>query len=99
MQLTSDSSPPPGSTKLNVDGRYDILNRVDAVSGPRIFVGSSGVCRYCGETRAALFRKKAHTFPEFLGNRRVFSRDECDACNQLFSAYETELAAYLRPFF
>lgn len=52
-------------------------------------------CRYCGKTRATTtFRKLAHTFPASIGNRTLFSYDECDECNELFCIYEDAFGKY-----
>jgi hypothetical protein len=39
----------------------------------------------------------AHAFPEALGNKWAFSIDECDACNELFSIYESALVQGVSP--
>ncbi|MCH6256817.1 hypothetical protein MLD52_09685 [Puniceicoccaceae bacterium K14] len=57
---------------------------------------SKGVCRFC-EVDSPTFKQCSHTFPEALGNKWVFSRDECDCCNALFSKYETALVDCLKP--
>lgn len=31
------------------------------------------------------FQKKAHAIPEFLGNHRIISYEECDECNDFFA--------------
>ena len=63
----------------------------------KIVHGQRGRCRFCGTDNAGLFRQIAHLVPEALGNRRIFSADECDACNQKFSVYEDALAAAVGP--
>lgn len=63
-----------------------------------MYLGSKGICRYCGCRDLAFFRELAHTFPEALGNKWVFSLDECDSCNRRFSIYETALGASISPF-
>lgn len=72
---------------------YRVISQVQAGHGsdPR-HLGNKGECRYCGRSDGAVpFQKKAHTFPEALGNKWVFSNDECDECNEIFSQYETSL--------
>ena len=59
----------------------------------KIVIGEDYICRFCGETDRKMFKKgNSHTIPEFTGNRNLFSKDECKTCNELFSAYENELA-------
>lgn len=49
-------------------------------------------CRFCGKKMPEVtFKKKAHAISESLGNTRIFCYDECDACNEKFSAIEQEL--------
>lgn len=53
-------------------------------------------CRYCNRTApSATFRKRAHVIPSLLGNKHLLSDYECDDCNNLFSRFETSLAAYI----
>lgn len=60
--------------------------------------GSPRRCAFCGRRHPeASFRKEAHALPVALGNRRLFSREECDSCNDKFSEWESELAAMLAP--
>jgi hypothetical protein len=51
-------------------------------------------CRYCGATSSKRW-KEAHTIPHALGNKTLISFDECDSCNERFSKWETDLAAFL----
>ena len=77
---------------------YQVLSHVQASvgDGPK-YLGSGGVCRFCDSTNAKKFRKKAHTFPDALGNKWVFSKDECGDCNAKFSVYEDALAKAVGP--
>jgi hypothetical protein len=64
------------------------------------FLGDRQHCRFCGTTDRRAFgsKRNAHTFPEALGNRSVFSLDECKACNELFSLYEDALCKAVGPY-
>lgn len=54
------------------------------------------ICRFCGvSNNKNLFRKEAHSIPEFLGNSYLLNDFECDKCNTLFGTYETCFADYL----
>lgn len=45
------------------------------------------------------FKNKAHTIPEAIGNKKLFSDDECDQCNAFFGHHiESELAEFLSIF-
>jgi hypothetical protein len=45
-------------------------------------------CRYCGDASPkATFRKKAHAFPEQIGNKALIDLSECDQCNKHFSEW------------
>ncbi len=58
-----------------------------------------GKCRFCGkEYPLVTFKKDAHTIPDFMGNKSLFSKFECDSCNQYFSKLENELANFMLPF-
>lgn len=42
-------------------------------------------CRYCGRSYPdTTFRSRAHTISEALGNKTLFTNDECDGCNTRF---------------
>ena len=54
-------------------------------------------CRFCGRKEPEVtFRKKAHAISEMLGNRTLFSNNECDECNAFFGDnLENDLGKYL----
>lgn len=85
----------------NVDftnNEYELLRQVSGSVGDRpIKIGQPYKCRYCGRQGYSHFRKIAHTFPESLGNKWVFSLDECDKCNATFSIYEDALSRAMSP--
>ena len=56
-------------------------------------------CRFCDRVEPqASFRHRAHAIPEALGNKTIFSRHECDDCNDFFGAgIETELGKWSQP--
>jgi hypothetical protein len=85
---------------LLLNGRYQLLQQVfGSIGGVPVYLGNKGVCRYCDERDPKMFRTVAHTFPEALGNKWVFSRDECDRCNKkVFSLYDEELTKAVSPF-
>jgi len=80
---------------------YKVINQelVGLGDKPR-FIGQAKTCRYCGTRDSSNFGKKknAHTFPEALGNKSLFSLDECEACNSKFSRYEDALCKAVGPF-
>ena len=61
------------------------------------------ICRFCSRDYSQTkFTKEAHVIPHLLGNKYLVSDFECDACNEVFSRYENDLANYLgmsRTFF
>jgi hypothetical protein len=84
---------------LNIGNRYEVINRISGISGyDQIYLGNSKECRFCGQKQADKFRNTAHTFPEFLGNKNIFSLDECDDCNKTFAQYDSALAEMVRPY-
>ena len=79
-------------------GSYQILSQVQASVGEDSkSIGGGAVCRFCGNDDRQKFRTRAHTFPEALGNKWVFSDDECDDCNARFSVYEDALTKAVGP--
>lgn len=67
---------------------------------PARFLGNRQLCRFCGTTERRAFgsKRNAHTFPEALGNRTLFSLDECEDCNQRSSVYEDALCKAVGPY-
>ena len=69
------------------DDNYDMVANYFVAPGAKTFLDAarSGHCRFCGrEEPNVTFRNDAHAIPECLGNRTLFTRFECDDCNQLF---------------
>jgi len=72
--------------------RYEGIFQVPFVSenGKRILLRDHAGeevqrCRFCKRARPDVtFKRDAHAFPDFLGNRSVFSLNECDSCNARF---------------
>lgn len=58
-----------------------------------------GVCRFCSLAHPSVtFRKEAHAIPECLGNTSLFTKYECDSCNQFFGdGIETSLGNWSKP--
>lgn len=80
---------------------YDLVAKYVVVPGPKQFLGDlqSQMCRFCGR-RAPLttFKKLAHAVPESLGNRTLFTRYECDACNGHFGrSIENDFGSWSKP--
>ncbi|WP_286863705.1 MULTISPECIES: hypothetical protein [unclassified Herbaspirillum] len=63
----------------------------------KILLGKAGKCRYCGKVEGEVtFKKIAHALPELIGNKYLFSLDECDGCNVAFDKeLENNLANFL----
>ena len=69
----------------------------DLVLTTRTFMGQKGSCRYCGKNEPEVkFSKIAHSLPELIGNKYLFSNDECNECNGYFDQHlENNLANFL----
>lgn len=74
---------------------YKVL--VNFIPLEKTFLGNVGPCRYCGKSSEDVeFKKIAHALPELVGNKFLFSRDECDSCNSFFDKnLENNLANFL----
>lgn len=80
---------------------YEVLaQELVEPNSQRRFLGERTLCRYCGATGSGVFGNKtnAHALPIALGNRTLFSLDECKACNNMFSIYEDALIKAVGPF-
>ena len=61
----------------------------------RVYIGEPDkkkrVCRFCGETSPKVtFKKNAHAISDSLGNKLLYCNEECDICNEKFSAIEQD---------
>ncbi|WP_287878558.1 HNH endonuclease [Aquitalea sp.] len=56
-------------------------------------------CRFCGRSAPDVsFRLVAHALPELLGNKKLFSRYECDTCNTFFGeGIENDYGNWSKP--
>jgi hypothetical protein len=56
-------------------------------------------CRFCGRQNPEVsFRRVAHAIPELLGNKKLFSRYECDTCNTFFGCgIENDYGNWSKP--
>jgi len=81
---------------------YDILitKRFKKDDKKEFLVDSkTNTCRFCGKSYPDVyFKSDAHTIPEFMGNKSLFSEYECDTCNKKhFNLFENEMANYMLP--
>jgi hypothetical protein len=80
---------------------YDHLLHFELAGRKKQWLGSRDPrrCRYCLKSRPdAMSRQEAHAIPECIGNRRLVSLDECDACNERFSqSFEHHFDSFTRP--
>lgn len=57
---------------------------------------ASRTCALCEKKEPEVtFQELSHIMPASLGNRRWFSREECDACNHLYEPHDRALADML----
>jgi hypothetical protein len=78
---------------------YKLIRAFDFEVTKRVLIedhGEGRACRFCRRTSPAVnFKSEAHAIPHFLGNNRVFTKNECDSCNALFGReYEDHLAKW-----
>lgn len=107
--LRPDPLPVPDLTAESVQGlewfneRYVVLTSESF--GPKskqrylTTLSDNQICRYCerGEPEVS-FKKKAHAFPEQIGNKALIDRAECDSCNEHFSKWiEDDFAKWTLP--
>lgn len=80
---------------------YEVITKELTDLGPKKrFLNTRICCRFCRTKDQSAFggRTNAHTFPEALGNKFLFSLDECRSCNEKFSVYEDALCKAAGPF-
>ena len=68
---------------------------------PMVVLGNrdSPVCRFCNRSEPDVsFRHNAHAIPEALGNKTIFTKYECDRCNDYFGrTIENDLGNWSKP--
>ena len=99
--------------QLFLELNYDCVTHVFSSAKETLNRSEDPTCRFCNLRRGekskltksdgsqhtvAFSVKNAHTVPTFLGNKGLFSNDECKICNsQIFSKYENDLKTWLGP--
>lgn len=77
--------------------KYSLLDSSSFMKGQ--VQAKAAICRYCKKDASqTTFTEITHLLPELLGRNNIYTYDECDACNHLFSKYESHLAIFIRPF-
>lgn len=56
-------------------------------------------CRFCNKDASHTpLTEITHLLPELLGQNKIYTYEECDVCNHVFSGYESHLSNFVRPF-
>jgi hypothetical protein len=114
VRAPSGVTPLPPSPALGIDaaghvgaadGDLDWYPVVEVAFGPdaaHVVLGREVVprrCRFCERVAGdATFRQEAHAIPAAIGNRTVFSLEECDDCNGKFGReLEDDFVNFLGP--
>lgn len=79
---------------IDQESFYEIYEFHNSISKYKTSENEYRICRYCGNNSLKKFNSKAHLLPEFIGNKTIFSYNECDDCNKKFGLYETNLSAF-----
>lgn len=76
--------------------KYELIASTKTIKGNE--TSKPKICRFCGKNESTTtFNTKAHILPELLGRNDIISGDECDNCNNKFSAFESHLSIFFRP--
>jgi hypothetical protein len=89
-------------TRAFYNQHYSVVADYPLVAARPVFLSDHSTnarrrCRFCGRGRPEVtFGPRAHAAPAFLGNRSIFSSNECYGCNQHLADYcEDHLAKKL----
>jgi len=80
---------------------YEPIATYHLDKGGKLYVGNDDKkCRFCGKSEPDVtFKNLAHAVPEFLGNKQLILRNECDSCNTFVSNnLENHLDKYTKPY-
>lgn len=76
-------------------GRPALLLAQDGVAN-RLKDRQDRLCRYCGKREPdTTFKNDAHVVSQLLGKNNLLCDEECDACNRIFSKYESSFVNWL----
>jgi hypothetical protein len=80
----------------------DFWKKYKLVSSSKTYVApkeKSTTCRYCNKTNKEVsFSQATHLLPELIGENNIYTTDECDDCNKLFSDFESNFSVFIRPY-
>ncbi|MBS1509369.1 MAG: hypothetical protein JST86_00895 [Bacteroidetes bacterium] len=78
---------------------YNLHKSTDDLTDSYSKTPATKKCRFCQKAYPdVLFDKIPHVIPEFFGRNSVTSNFECDECNKLFQAYETDTATMIQHY-
>jgi len=84
MKLLSDQSK---QLLEYYENNFVLISKYELYSNEKQLIGSydNRICRFCGRSVSdTTFRDKVHAIPAYLGNRTLFTCEECDECNHFF---------------
>ncbi|EPJ3803465.1 HNH endonuclease [Morganella morganii] len=84
-----------------IENNYEVISFYYLGRGTKKYIGSkSDPCRFCGRAEPDVtFKTIAHAVPEFLGNKQLILKNECDSCNKFFSEnLENHLDKYTKHY-
>ncbi len=80
----------------------DFWNKYELISSSNNYKPiniKSKVCKYCEKSdKETTFKQQTHLLPELIGENNIYTQDECDSCNAIFSDYESSFSIYIRPY-
>ena len=79
---------------------YDTVFQTLNMDNQTIYLDDyNNTCRFCKKTSQEVkFSNKCHATPEFLGNKKIITKNECDLCNHKYAnLLEDDLSKYTLP--
>ena len=74
----------------------DFWNKYELISSSNNYKPiniKSKVCKYCEKSdKETTFKQQTHLLPELIGENNIYTQDECDSCNAIFSDYESSFS-------
>lgn len=81
------------------DLNYSVIEKYHLAPGdPKRYIGSKEAqqCRFCGKKAGdTKFGNISHAFPALIGNKTLFSHEECNDCNHRFGRSEDNFGKFL----
>lgn len=75
------------TNKYFIDNYIPVMSNIEFLDKQTLAIDDeNNICRFCGRTNKEVkFSNKCHAIPEFLGNKAIITKNECNECNHKYA--------------